>query len=56
MSFAKQAGYKKMTLWTHESHLAACALYVATGWSCASSKPVLSFGVPLIEQQWEITL
>lgn len=56
MSFAKDAGYSTMTLWTHKSHTAACALYERTGWSCVSSKPVVSFGVPLIEQQWEITL
>ena len=56
MTFAKQKGYEKMTLWTHESHAAACALYTKTGWSCVSSKPVRSFGVSLIEQQWEITL
>lgn len=56
MSFARAKGYKRMVLWTHESHRAACALYVKTGWTCISSKPVISFGVPLVEQQWEITL
>ncbi len=56
MSFAKAKGYKRMTLWTHESHLAACALYARAGWRCVSSKAVQSFGVSLIEQQWEIAL
>ena len=56
MSFAKDAGYARMSLWTHESHEAACALYTRFGWSCTASKPVTSFGVPLVEQQWEITL
>jgi GNAT superfamily N-acetyltransferase len=56
MTFAKECGYKRMSLWTHESHTAACALYAKTGWRSVSSKPVVSFGVPLIEQQWEITL
>lgn len=56
MGFARDRGYRKMTLWTHESHVAACALYTRFGWSCVSSKPVVSFGVALIEQQWEITL
>ncbi len=56
MSFAKESGYQRMTLWTHASHTAACALYTSFGWSCVSSKPVQSFGVELIEQQWEITL
>ncbi len=56
MAFARAQGYLRMTLWTHASHTAACALYERFGWTCAESKPVISFGVPLIEQQWEITL
>ena len=55
MGFAKGAGYQAMTLWTHESHRAACALYAANGWSLTASKPVHSFGVDLVEQQWDIT-
>ncbi|MDU8928456.1 GNAT family N-acetyltransferase [Alisedimentitalea sp. MJ-SS2] len=56
MGYARENGYKRMQLWTHESHRAACALYTAAGWECVSSKPVHSFGVDLIEQSWEITL
>ena len=56
MDFARQGGYRKMQLWTHESHAAACALYRRNGWSCTSSKPVHSFGVDLVEQAWEVTL
>ncbi|KIN60423.1 Acetyltransferase, GNAT family protein [Sulfitobacter noctilucae] len=56
MGFAREAGYRRMTLWTHESHRAAGALYVKTGWTLVSSKPVTSFGQDLIEQHWEITL
>ncbi|WP_365734843.1 GNAT family N-acetyltransferase [Planktotalea sp.] len=56
MAFAKARRFQRMSLWTHESHESACALYTRTGWACLSSKPVHSFGVPLIEQQWEITL
>jgi GNAT superfamily N-acetyltransferase len=52
MDFARGAGYRRMTLWTHESHLAACALYAKHGFSCVSSKPVHSFGVDLVEQEW----
>ncbi|WP_136443049.1 GNAT family N-acetyltransferase [Pacificoceanicola onchidii] len=56
MDFAKDAGYRRMELWTHESHRAACALYAAHGWVLRASKPVTSFGVPLIEQAWDIDL
>ena len=56
MGYARSRGYRKMQLWTHESHKAACALYRATGWQLVSSKPVHNFGVDLVEQSWEIDL
>ncbi|WP_299354160.1 GNAT family N-acetyltransferase [uncultured Shimia sp.] len=56
MGFARDKGYEKMQLWTHESHEAACALYRKFGWQLLASKPVKSFGVDLIEQSWEIDL
>ncbi|WP_204113725.1 GNAT family N-acetyltransferase [Shimia biformata] len=56
MSFARTKGYRRMELWTHESHAAACALYRRAGWRCVSSKPVRSFGVDLVEQSWKIAL
>ncbi|MDA7425398.1 GNAT family N-acetyltransferase [Thalassococcus lentus] len=56
MRFARQAGYDRAQLWTHESHKAACALYQAMGWRITRSEPVHSFGVSLVEQTWEIDL
>ncbi|MEX0338967.1 MAG: GNAT family N-acetyltransferase [Arenibacterium sp.] len=56
MGFARRSGYTRMSLWTHESHRAACALYRAAGWQLVSSKPVHSFGIDLVEQAWEIEL
>lgn len=56
MRFARNSGYRDMRLWTHESHRAACGLYRSTGWRLVSSKPVVSFGVSLIEQSWHIDL
>jgi GNAT superfamily N-acetyltransferase len=56
MAFARNAGYRRMQLWTHASHKAACALYAANGWQLASSKPVHSFGLDLVEQSWKIDL
>ncbi len=56
MSFAREAGYREMALWTHESHAAACGLYRAFGWQLIDSKPVHSFGVDLMEQSWRIRL
>ncbi|WP_425072728.1 GNAT family N-acetyltransferase [Sagittula sp. S175] len=54
--FARAAGYRRMELWTHESHRAACALYKATGWQLVRSEPKVSFGVPVVEQGWELDL
>ncbi|MDQ2093537.1 GNAT family N-acetyltransferase [Rhodalgimonas zhirmunskyi] len=56
MDYARAQGYRRMHLWTHESHRAACALYAAHGWQLVSSTQVHSFGVDLIEQAWEIEL
>lgn len=52
LDHARAQGFKRMTLWTHESHRAACALYTKAGFSCTGSKPVHSFGVDLVEQEW----
>ena len=52
LAFARAAGYRRMTLWTHESHRAACALYAKNGFACVRSEPVHSFGVDLVEQEW----
>lgn len=52
MTFARNSGYLGMQLWTHESHVAACALYRRAGWHLESAKPVHSFGQNLIEQSW----
>lgn len=52
MGFARGAGYARMTLWTHESHRAACALYARNGFDCIASKPVRNFGQDLVEQEW----
>lgn len=52
MNFAQVSGYSGMILWTHESHVAACALYARTGWTLQKSEPVHSFGRDLVEQTW----
>lgn len=54
MGFARGVGYEGMTLWTHKSHEAACALYAKNGWRCVAERPVHSFGCDLVEQTWEI--
>ena len=56
LGFAREAGYRRLRLWTHESHRAACALYARNGFHVVESHPVRSFGVDLVEQTWETRL
>ncbi|MGP6086520.1 GNAT family N-acetyltransferase [Antarctobacter jejuensis] len=56
MGFARACGYRRMVLWTHESHRAACALYEKSGWRLVRTEPAHSFGVDVVEQGWEIDL
>jgi GNAT superfamily N-acetyltransferase len=56
LDWARARGYRRMTLWTHESHRAACALYAAQGFVLTGSKPVRSFGADMVEQSWQIDL
>ena len=56
IAYAKARRYRALTLWTHESHTAACALYAATGFTRVRSEPVRSFGVDLVEQEWHLDL
>ncbi len=53
MDFARDAGYARMRLWTHESHRAAVRLYARNGFALIGSKTVRSYGQDLVEQVWE---
>ncbi len=52
---ARACGFRRLQLWTHESHRAACALYARTGWELTASQPVRSFGQDLVEQTWQLS-
>lgn len=56
LGFARDTGYDRLRLWTHESHRAACALYARNGFRLTESRPVRSFGQDLVEQTWETDL
>jgi GNAT superfamily N-acetyltransferase len=56
LGFARDTGYARLRLWTHESHRAACALYARNGFRLTESRPVRSFGQDLVEQTWETDL
>jgi len=52
--FARHAGYRKITLWTHSQLLAARKIYQDAGFVCVDKKPVRSFGKRLVDEIWEL--
>jgi DNA-binding MarR family transcriptional regulator/N-acetylglutamate synthase-like GNAT family acetyltransferase len=56
IAFARQAGYRKLVLWT-QSHLAAARnIYQAAGFRKLSSEKHRSFGKRLVAETWELSL
>jgi len=56
VQFAREAGYRKMTLWT-QSHLhAARRLYEHAGFHCVARAKHRSFGKNLVAETWELAL
>jgi N-acetylglutamate synthase-like GNAT family acetyltransferase len=54
--FARQAGYKKVTLWTQGNLYAARHIYRKAGFKRVESKPQSLFGFKLVSETWERTL
>ena len=51
--FARQAGYKKLTLWTQSNLSAARRVYERAGFRLVAQEPHRSFGADLVAQTWE---
>jgi N-acetylglutamate synthase-like GNAT family acetyltransferase len=51
--FARQAGYKKIVLWTNSVLLAARGIYEKAGYKLVKSEKHHSFGHDLIGETWE---
>lgn len=54
--FAREAGYRKITLWTQSDLVAAQHIYKSKGFRLVKEEPHRSFGKDLIGQTWELKL
>jgi len=54
--FARQAGYRKVTLWTQSELSAARRLYKAAGFRITRKEKNHSFGKDLVSETWELDL
>jgi DNA-binding MarR family transcriptional regulator/GNAT superfamily N-acetyltransferase len=56
IAFARQSGYKKVTLWTQSCLLAARKLYREAGFKLVKEEPQRAFGADLVSETWELEL
>jgi DNA-binding MarR family transcriptional regulator/GNAT superfamily N-acetyltransferase len=54
--FARRAGYKKITLWTHSVLTAARHIYEKAGFKLMRSEPHKSWGRPVVSEYWDLEL
>jgi DNA-binding MarR family transcriptional regulator/N-acetylglutamate synthase-like GNAT family acetyltransferase len=56
IGFARQVGYKKITLWTQRDLTAARNIYKAAGFELVAEEEHRLFGNPLMAETWEMRL
>ncbi|MEJ0015766.1 MAG: bifunctional helix-turn-helix transcriptional regulator/GNAT family N-acetyltransferase [Acetobacteraceae bacterium] len=56
IGFARETGYRSITLWTNEVLTAARAIYQQAGFRLTGSAPHSHFGPPMIGEDWELAL
>ena len=53
MTFARAAGYRRMTLWTNDVLVPARRLYETLGFQMTASEAYCGFGKDLVGETWE---
>ena len=56
VGFARDAGYRRIRLWTNDPLVAARRIYLAAGFRLVEEEPHHSFGVDLVGQVYELAL
>jgi len=54
--FARSAGYRKITLWTHSVLTAARHIYQSAGFKLTRSEEHRSWGQPVVSEHWDLEL
>lgn len=56
LQFARNAGYRRMRLWTNDPLIAARRIYLDRGFHLVKEEPHHSFGVDLVGRVYELDL
>ena len=56
IAFARQAGYRGITLWTNDILAAARGIYSAAGFRLIASEPHNNFGPSMVGEEWHLAI